>query len=141
MQILVKNYPMKYFNYIGTKEKLMMDLAQTKLSEMPCGRLPNSSLLELLNTDTPTKSNKINQALKVHTKGITKSEIYTTVSTIHGSKGGQADTVFLHNGITDRVKKGMRRDPQEEARVFFVGATRAKHNLYLVQDKGIKYQI
>lgn len=52
------------------------------------------------------------------------------VATIHKSKGKDADTVFLLNASTSTIKR--EGDPAEEARVFFVGATRAAEKLYIV---------
>lgn len=52
------------------------------------------------------------------------------ITTIHGSKGAEADTVFLYDGSTSRIQRDA--DKQAEARVWFVGATRARENLYVV---------
>lgn len=51
------------------------------------------------------------------------------ISSIHGSKGREADRVILHTGMTERTMMGMDRDPDAEHRVFYVGATRAKNRL------------
>lgn len=62
--------------------------------------------------------------------------IHHRILTMHGSKGSEAEHVFLFNGISRKIKdeRGLwpSADPAE-ARVFFVAATRAKHNLYLVE--------
>jgi len=52
------------------------------------------------------------------------------VATIHSAKGKEADNVFLLNGSTKTIKRDG--SPRDEARVFFVGATRASDNLYVV---------
>lgn len=54
------------------------------------------------------------------------------VGTIHSVKGGEADNVVL---LTDMAKKSFddyRKDPDDETRVFYVGATRARHNLHVI---------
>ncbi len=51
------------------------------------------------------------------------------VSSIHGSKGREADRVVVHTGMTERTMAGMDRDPDAEHRVFYVAVTRAKHRL------------
>lgn len=51
------------------------------------------------------------------------------ISSIHGSKGREADRVVLHTGMTERTVEGMQMDPDSEHRVFYVGATRARHRL------------
>ena len=59
-----------------------------------------------------------------------------TISTIHGVKGGQADNVVLLPDITPRVQEA---DVSSEARVWYVGASRARHNLFLVQPQTALY--
>lgn len=51
------------------------------------------------------------------------------LSSIHGSKGREADRVVLHTGMTDRTALGFEKDPEAEHRVWYVGATRARHRL------------
>jgi DNA helicase-2/ATP-dependent DNA helicase PcrA len=84
---------------------------------------------------------KFNNAILRHKFPIKEKLINTYVMTIHASKGLEADTVFLHTGITTKIKRAMSFDPSEEARVFYVGITRAKRNLVLVQNKGKNFQI
>ncbi len=57
------------------------------------------------------------------------------ISTIHGVKGGEADNVILLNSMAFRTRKDYDKNPDDEHRVFYVGATRAKNNLYLVRSK------
>ena len=60
-----------------------------------------------------------------------------TISTIHQSKGGEADNVVL---ITDMGKLSWDNlGSDEENRVWYVALTRAKENLYLVQPRGLRY--
>ena len=54
------------------------------------------------------------------------------IDTIHGSKGAEADHVLLLTDLTYRVQRGYEREPDNEHRVFFVGATRARESLTLV---------
>jgi DNA helicase-2/ATP-dependent DNA helicase PcrA len=55
-----------------------------------------------------------------------------TISTIHGIKGGEADDVLLLTDVSRKVAQG---DPDAEARVAYVGVTRARHRLFLCQPK------
>jgi DNA helicase-2/ATP-dependent DNA helicase PcrA len=65
------------------------------------------------------------------------------VMTIHGSKGLEAYGVFLHTAITKKIRKAIvipGTESQAEARVWYVGCTRAIEHLYLVQDNGKNYE-
>jgi len=55
------------------------------------------------------------------------------ISTIHSAKGGEADNVLLMLDLARRTHEGYREDEDPEHRVFYVGATRAKQNLYVFQ--------
>lgn len=58
------------------------------------------------------------------------------LSTIHGVKGGEADNVMLLNSMSARTQRGYEANPDDEHRVFYVGATRAKKALHIVQSGG-----
>lgn len=51
------------------------------------------------------------------------------VTTIHGAKGAEADSVVLLTEMANMVLRGMERDPDAERRVWYVGVTRAKESL------------
>lgn len=55
------------------------------------------------------------------------------LSTIHGAKGWEADTVILYNGLSRKVAENMfNNGPDDEKRVFYVGMTRAKKRLFML---------
>ena len=56
------------------------------------------------------------------------------VSTIHAVKGGEADVVVMLLDITRSVNQNLDNNPDSEHRVFYVGATRAKEKLYVVNS-------
>lgn len=58
------------------------------------------------------------------------------ISTIHGAKGDEADSVVLLTDLNERVRRGMELDPDAEHRVLYVGLTRARETLYLVTPRG-----
>ena len=58
-----------------------------------------------------------------------------SVSTIHGSKGGEADNVVLHTDLSWAAEQSSRLEPDDIHRVFYVGVTRAKENLYIVEPE------
>ena len=54
------------------------------------------------------------------------------LSTIHGAKGGESQNVILFSDISKRINDNMWINRDDERRVFYVGMTRAKENLYIV---------
>lgn len=70
-----------------------------------------------------------------NTYGSLSVEPTVHLSTIHGSKGREADRVVLINGMTPRSAESMERDPDSEFRTFYVGITRAKHELDIVSGE------
>ena len=64
------------------------------------------------------------------------------ISTIHASKGGEADNVMLLTDISQRTDQEMRKNPDNEHRVFYVGVTRARQGLHIIQPQTeTSYQI
>jgi len=57
------------------------------------------------------------------------------ISTIHGVKGGEADNVCLMTDIAPRTFDEMNKDLDSELRVFYVGVTRAKQSLHLLNPQ------
>jgi superfamily I DNA/RNA helicase len=55
------------------------------------------------------------------------------IDTIHGVKGGEADHVALMSDMSYRTHKSYTQDPDSEHRVFYVGVTRARHNLHIIE--------
>ena len=65
------------------------------------------------------------------------------LSTIHGVKGGEAQNVVLLTDLSLNTQKGYERNPDDESRLFYVGATRTKEHLHIIEPKDIykSYQI
>jgi hypothetical protein len=61
------------------------------------------------------------------------------VDTIHGVKGGEADNVVLMTDLTRATEENLHRSPDSETRVFYVGATRARKNLFIVAPTTDRY--
>ena len=55
------------------------------------------------------------------------------VGTIHSTKGGEDDNVAVDLGSTRSAMES--KFPDDEHRVFYVGLTRAKHNLHVIQSR------
>jgi len=59
-----------------------------------------------------------------------------TLSTIHGSKGGEADNVVLLTDMARSTWDSVPMNRASEYRVWYVGATRAKNTLNIVRPRG-----
>jgi DNA helicase-2/ATP-dependent DNA helicase PcrA len=57
------------------------------------------------------------------------------VSTIHGAKGGQGEHVILLTDMAQRTYEEYRNHPEDEDRVWYVGATRTLEKLTIVAPK------
>jgi len=71
----------------------------------------------------------------IENKNYNFKDIKIKLGTIHSVKGGEADNVILLSDITKNVKDNFDKNPDSEHRVFYVGATRAKKNLYIREGK------
>ena len=56
------------------------------------------------------------------------------VNTIHSVKGAEADNVVIMMDITKHVDTNIQYNPDSEHRVFYVGVTRAKKKVYIVNS-------
>ena len=59
------------------------------------------------------------------------------LSTIHGVKGGEAQNVVLLTDLSRNTQKGYERYPDDENRLFYVGATRTKEHLHIIEPKDV----
>lgn len=57
------------------------------------------------------------------------------LSTIHGMKGGEGTRVVLLTDMAARTHEESRRWPEDEARVWYVAATRAREELHIVAPR------
>ena len=58
-----------------------------------------------------------------------------TLSTIHGAKGGEAENVVLLTDLSFNTMKSYEKNPDDENRLFYVGATRTKEHLHIIEPK------
>jgi superfamily I DNA/RNA helicase len=85
---------------------------------------------------TKTQGEKINDLLQKHSFKALPTGV-VEVLTIHGSKGREAQDVFVLDAITPRILDACdasRATMQEEVRVFYVACTRSKERLFLVDS-------
>jgi hypothetical protein len=85
---------------------------------------------EAMDRMPPEEKSYILLALKNKEKLLTKPRV--RLSTIHGAKGGEADQVVLITDMAWRTKKDGEQFPDDEARVWYVAATRARQQLTIV---------
>ena len=55
----------------------------------------------------------------------------------HGEfvKGGEEDNVVLLTDLTTNTNRSYLKQPDDETRLFYVGATRTKENLHIIRPK------
>jgi len=58
------------------------------------------------------------------------------LSTIHGAKGTEHDTVIIINGMTQRVLEGAMADRDAELAVWYVAVTRTRNHLIIIDGEG-----
>jgi DNA helicase-2/ATP-dependent DNA helicase PcrA len=66
----------------------------------------------------------------------TSDEAKVDCNTIHGVKGGEADNVILLDGMAPRTMREFEENPDPEHRVWYVGASRARENLFVLKSAG-----
>ena len=57
------------------------------------------------------------------------------VNTIHGVKGGEADNVVINPDMAYRTYKEYQKNPDDEHRVAYVGVSRARANLFVLEPQ------
>ena len=60
-----------------------------------------------------------------------------TLSTIHGVKGGEQDNVVLLTDLSNNTQRNYEKNPDDENRLFYVGATRTKNHLHIIRPKDV----
>ena len=80
------------------------------------------------NTNTQYIINGLKKGEKVNSSRI-------KMNTIHATKGGECDNVILLTDVATKTYDELIRHPDNECRAFYVGVTRAKENLHIVQGR------
>ena len=125
------------FEYLGKdfpqKEERMYDLKEFGYSH-------TQRWYEIFETE-PEDSLYIRDMLQSGEK--LSEEARVKLSTIHSAKGGEAENVLLILDNTKTIREAVDKSPDkedEENRIWYVGVTRAKQNLYIMtakkEDKG-----
>jgi superfamily I DNA/RNA helicase len=109
--------------------------AQVTLSELGTQWTPKTAPIwhEALDR-VPRREKEYFIAARRRGESLTK-EPRIRISTIHSSKGGQADHVLLVTDMSQRTYRSMERHMDDEHRVWYVGCTRAKDSLHIIQPQ------
>lgn len=114
------------------------DHAQVSYKELTSshGLLVNSQLpwFEVLHSITIPRRAYYRKLLRAH--NTLKLPVQVTLETIHGAKGTEAPHVALFLDMSRRVAVESRKLPDDENRVWYVGATRARESLHLISAHG-----
>ncbi len=105
--------------------------SQYTLQDFEC---PTTSWFEVLN-NIPLYDREYYRAVLRNGFGLNEAPRFH-INTIHGVKGGEADNVVLMSDVSAKTLRGFHEDPDSEHRVFYVGATRARKNLFLIEPQG-----
>ncbi|MDD2286582.1 MAG: ATP-dependent helicase [Paludibacter sp.] len=146
---LVDNYSVEYFK--GESNKTELKKSITKAGRAEGFKRIENKLIDLIRGGDPVdglqkagdlKKKKIGVMLQKN-KILNSDQITTYIKTLHGSKGLEADTVFLHTGITQKINKSILdyEKMKDEARVWYVGLSRAAKTMYVVEDKGKRFNV
>ena len=61
------------------------------------------------------------------------------ISTIHGAKGAEAQNVVVFTDLSYKTYLAMQTNMDDELRTFYVAATRAKENLWVIDPRSNNY--
>jgi hypothetical protein len=151
---ILDRYPARLTGAPGTLTELEGLKARIEKGEyIPTMKNCDPILIESIKTDNPlrlsTVTNKLTRmkiegALRRGLPEVTREDIERVkVLTMHGAKGMQANTNFVHTGITGTVNRAMttKKGKENEAYVWYVGVTRTMNNLIFVTYNGNQYPI
>lgn len=119
-------------------EDLSPDVAWGDVSWPWAERAPWTELYETGRLRVPERQAYYLRRLRRFGESLTQAP-RATIATIHEVKGGEADHVLLLPDLTYRTDRGRLADPAAEARVWYVGATRAKGSLTIAEPLGQRY--
>ncbi len=155
LQTLINIHPDEFFNdkkenikkAIEENRKPAYTLKEIKKFLSPLSRYSTDNFLSSLTTEhaleyaeiSESAKNKIRNALEKRKQLIGEITVY--LGTIHSVKGWESDNVFVWNATNKRIDRNCfdAEQGKDEARVWFVAASRAKRNLFWV-DAGTRYR-
>ena len=144
LKTLIKYIPDKYIRGMENEKRSIIDsqkpysfpLRETyfafynTLFRKPLRELVNEMDFSELQTD------KLHKALSRYDSKVEQYNLPVQLRTIHESKGMQAHTVALYDGITANIEESLKTTEgrRNECRTWFVGASRSSQNLLLLRE-------
>ena len=143
---LRKGVPLSYKQVERIYGYMKDNTDKTKLKGMLRDGSYNITILKQsygLKTDAPwfeafddAPSRDVNYLRKMRKNGEKLNEApRITLSTIHGAKGGEAENVVLLTDLSRNTYNAYQKNPDDENRLFYVGATRTKEHLHIISPK------
>ncbi len=147
-KVLLAHFPVKGFLVHGAKAKINKAIKEKASCDLcfPDSQEVDPEKLKKVFLQNPTFSHLIHSlklgkwhktALKEKIdrsrERIDYQQLLIKVGTIHSVKGREADTVFLFTDITKRIR--LWADVKEEQRIWFVGMTRVRQKLVIVENR------
>lgn len=115
----------------GVEDEESVTLAQLRQHH---GLLTDAPWFQVLQGIPLQRQSYYRRLLRQH--GSLKLPIAVQLETIHGAKGAEANHVALFLDMARRTYEEQQLSPDDEHRVWYVGATRARESLHLVQASG-----
>ena len=136
----------KIYSYMSTKERIargfktLSTLEDTDMVNMQAltvnfGLLATPDMVWHIAMDRMPESERAYIIAMLRRGERFNGEARITVSTIHGAKGGEADNVVLFTDLSPAAEAQMNINPDDTHRVFYVGVTRAKQSLFIVEPQ------
>jgi len=117
----------KKLNALDDREILSMDKLKEEFGLMYYDKDWSEALERISDED------KVYVQKSIKTDNISEPRI--TISTIHGAKGGEADNVILMSDMGYKAFSAMDVSEDMEHRTWYVGVTRTKNNLYILEPE------
>ena len=125
-----KNFQKEELKYLDKDATYSMDELRSKR-----GLKTNKVWFEAFD-DAPDKKIRYIRRMRENGEKL-NSKPRIILSTIHGVKGGEQDNVVLLTDLSRNTQRNYEQNPDDENRLFYVGATRTKDHLHIIRPKDI----
>ena len=95
------------------------------------------NILEPIKMTVEEKS-YFNRLVEVNGQQVLEKEPSLILSTIHGVKGKECDTLILNLDLTRKTYAALLDNPDQEHRLFYVGVTRSKNNVIILEPEDMQ---